>query len=232
MRKLSRIYSNFPKYLLPSGLLNTLSTNLPVILLADFYTKDSIGHFSMAISILYLPIALIGNALGQVFYKKASFWPPQQTNKLAVRFLTFNAIIGAITFGVLLLGGERLFMFLLGKSWSIVGLYAIYLCPWLISVLCISPLGWIFDARDEQRTEMYLNIGMFVSRVFVILLGGYHQLPFDTTLLLYSVTGLLLWLVEGIFIYRILGIKARTIQKVLIFAYISLMLICWLIRIW
>ncbi|MDD2953989.1 MAG: oligosaccharide flippase family protein [Parabacteroides sp.] len=232
IKELMQIYNNFPKYLLPSGLLNTLSTNLPVILLADFYAKDSIGHFSMAISILYLPISLIGNALGQVFYKKASSWQPRQTNALAIQFLTLNSVIGLITFGILLSGGERLFMFLLGKDWSIVGLYAIYLCPWLISVLCISPLGWIFDARDQQRTEMYLNIGMFVSRTFVILLGGYLQLSFDITLLLYSITGLFLWLIEGVFIYRVLEIKASNTQKILILTYICFILICWLIRIW
>lgn len=232
MKELGILYINFPKYLLLSGLLNTLSTNLPIILLANFYAKDSIGYFSMAISVLYLPISLIGNALGQIFYKKASSWQPQQVNQLAIRFLTFNAVIGLFAFGILLLGGERLFSFLLGERWSVVGLYSIYLCPWLISVLCISPLSWIFDAKDKQKTEMYLNIGMFISRVFVILFAGYYQFHFDTTLLLYSITGLLLWLIEGAFIYHVLAIKISIIQKVLIFTYICFMFICWLIRIW
>ena len=229
IKELSRTYRNFPLFLMPSGLLNTLSTNLPIILLANFYAKDLIGYFSMAISILYLPISLVGNALGQIFYKKASFWQPERTNRLATRFFTFNAIIGLGVFGILAWGGESLFSFLLGEKWSTVGLYAMYLCPWLITVLCLSPLSWIFDARDQQRTEMLLNIAMFITRVFVILLGGNLHLSFDTTLLLYSVSGLSLWLVEGLFIYRILNFKANKTQKVFLFSYICLILFGWLI---
>lgn len=229
---LAKRYDNFPKYFLPSGLLNTMSTNLPVILLADFYTKDNIGHFSMAISILYLPITVIGNALGQIFYKKASCWESEQTNKLATQFLTVNAVIGIVMFTTLFWGGKDLFAFLLGENWGLVGSYAMYLSPWLIAVLCISPLGWIFDAKDKQKTEMYINVLMFISRIFIVLLGGYLHLAFSTTLLLYTVTGLVLWLIEGWFINRILKIRFSYSQKIIIYTYIFLILFGWIIHLW
>ena len=232
MCSLAKTYTNFPKYVLPSGLLNTMSTNLPVILLAYFYTKDNIGHFSMAISILYLPITVIGNALGQIFYKKASSWEKDETNTLAKQFLTLSAIIGLFIFVVLFLGGEQLFSFLLGENWALVGRYATFLSPWLISVLCLSPLGWIFDARDKQKTEMYINVFMFCSRIFIILLGGFLHLEFGTTLILYSLISLILWLIEGSFIYKILEIQFSRSQKIIISSYICLILLGWIVRIW
>lgn len=232
MKELARIYVNFPKYQLYSGLLNALSTNLPVILLASFYSKESIGYFSMSISLLYLPVTLVGNALGQVFYKKASVWEPAQTAVLASRILYFNCFLGLAIFLVLLTGGESLFRFLLGEKWGTVGLYSIYLCPWLISVLCFSPLSWIFDARDKQKIEMWLNAGMFAIRTLVILLSSYFLQSVDMTILLFGLSGMLLWGVEGYFIYRVTGLEIAFTRKVILTIFLILLLIIWIIRIW
>lgn len=62
-----RKYANFPKYALPSSLMNILSTNLPVILFALFFTKQEVGYFTMTNTLFYLPISLLGNSIGQVF---------------------------------------------------------------------------------------------------------------------------------------------------------------------
>ncbi|MCM1532592.1 MAG: oligosaccharide flippase family protein [Bacteroides sp.] len=225
-------YKNFPCYLLPGSLLNVLSTNLPVLLFAVFYAKEEIGYFSMALGILYMPVSFIGVSLGQVFYKKASIWPMDQTRSLAGRFFAFTTIIGAGMLVVLFAGGEGLFAFLLGAEWKRVGLYSIYLSPWLVSVLCLSPLAWIFDAKDKQKTEMYLNLAMFLSRTAVILCGGYFHLSFVSVLMLYSVTGFLLWLVEGAFICRVLRMRLSLGQKAGIAGGILLVMLLWILRIW
>ncbi len=225
-------YKNFPCYLMPGNLLNVLSTNLPVLLFAVFYAKEEIGYFSMALSLLYLPVSFIGSALGQVFYKKASVWTVEKTNCLARQFFTFTAIIGIGMLVVLFVGGEYLFSFLLGADWERVGLYSIYLSPWFVSVLCLSPLAWIFDAKDKQRTEMNLNLVMFLSRMLVIFCGGYFRLSFAQVLILYSATGFLLWLVEGIFIVRVLQMRMRWRERLGIAGGILLMMFFWGMRIW
>lgn len=231
MCKLAHVYRYFPFFQMPSALLNSLSTNLPLILMAFYFNKDQIGCFSMAITLLYLPVTLISNSLGQIFYKKASDWPPEDTAKLAHKFLKLTFPIGLTMSLFLIWGGEHLLGFLLGNLWSTTGLYAAYLSPWIWLILCFSPLGMIFDALDKQKTEMILNICLFVSRIVVIIAGG-SLLAAHQTILLYGVVGTILWSLEGYIIYRLIGIRITTREKRFAFIFISIVLLSWSIKIW
>lgn len=224
-------YKNFPCYLMPGNLLSALANNLPVLILAAFYAKESIGYFSMALALLYLPVTYIGVSIGQVFYKKASVWQTEATNRLARRFFLFSAVLAMLMFAVLLVGGQSLFRFLLGEQWGTVGLYSLYLSPWLMLVFCILPLGWIFDARDKQKTEMLIKLLSFLVRIAVVLGGGYFGLPFTKVLLFYSISGILLCLIEGCFIYRTLQMRTSMREKILFFAVLVLVLGVWALRI-
>ena len=224
-------YKNFPRYMMTGNLLSALANNLPVLILAAFYAKESIGYFSMALAVLYLPVSYIGVAIGQVFYKKAAVWQNEDTKRLARRLFLFCALLAWLMFAVLLFGGQPMFRFLLGEEWGTVGLYAIYLCPWLMLVFCILPLGWIFDVRDRQKTEMCLKLASFLVRIAVVVCGGLLHLSFASVLILYSISGVVLCLLEGYFIYKTLGMTASLRQKTLLFAALGLMMGIWLLRI-
>ena len=231
MCQLAHIYRYFPFFQMPSALLNALSTNLPLILMAFYFNKEQIGCFSMAITLLYLPVSLISNSLGQIFYKKAVIWPAEDTAKLAYKFLKLTFPIGLIMSLFLIWGGEHLLGFLLGSQWSTTGLYAAYLSPWIWLILCFSPLGMIFDAIDKQKTEMILYICLFVSRILVIVAGG-SLLAAHQTILLYGVAGTVLWSLEGYIIYRLIGIRLTSREKKLALLFISIVLLSWSIKIW
>ncbi|MDE6493385.1 MAG: oligosaccharide flippase family protein [Bacteroidales bacterium] len=224
-------YKDFPRYLMTGNLLSALSNNLPVLILAAFYSKESIGYFSMALAVLYLPVMYVGVAIGQVFYKKASAWQIESTNRLAGRFFLFSAVLAILMFSVLLAGGPSMFRFLLGEHWGTVGLYSIYLSPWLMLVFCILPLGWIFDARDRQKTEMGLKLLSFIVRIAVVLAGSYCGLSFAAVLLLYSASGVGLCLLEGYFIYKTLQMKADVRQKTIFFVCLAAVLAVWVFRV-
>ena len=224
-------YKDFPRYLMAGNLLSALANNLPVLILAAFYAKETIGYFSMALALLYLPVSYIGVSIGQVFYKKASVWQTEATNRLARQFFLFSAVLAILMFVVLLTGGQALFRFLLGEQWGTVGLYSIYLSPWLMLVFCILPLGWIFDARDKQKTEMLIKLLSFFVRITVVFCGGYLGFPFTKILLFYSISGILLCLLEGYFIYKTLQMKTSMWTKTVFFAVLALVLSVWMLRI-
>lgn len=231
MCRLAHTYRFFPFFQMPSALLNSLSTNLPLILMASFFSKEEIGYFSMAITLLYLPVILISSSLGQVFYKKASIWASEDTAILAYKLLKLIFPIGFTMSLILIWGGEDLLSFLLGDRWTTTGLFAAYLSPWIWLILCFSPLGMIFDAIDKQKTEMILNICLFVSRILIIIIGGYF-LSAHQTILLYGVTGTILWSLEGYIIYRLIGIHIPSRDKLLAFICICIVLLSWSIKIW
>lgn len=226
MARAARRYANFPRYQLPSALLNSASTSLPVLFFANFYGNEKTGFLTMTIAILYLPISFVSNSVGQVFYKKAAAQPTQSARTFAKNLLAFSGIAAALIFTALVLwpGGERLFSLLLGPEWETAGRYAARLCPWLILTLCFSPISFIFDAKDRQKTEMHLNLFLFLTRIGVMLVGGFF-LADEHTVALYGLAGALLTATMGYIILRILETRPRV--RRLLAALVGLMLLLW-----
>lgn len=232
MRGVALRYRYFPLFQLPSSLLNTLSTNLPVILLAYYFLKEDVGYFSMTIGLLYLPVSLIGNAMSKIFYKTAASKTDRaEVAALGRRILQIGFTIGALMTAVLVAGGEQIFSFLLGGQWATSGRYAILLTPWIWLILIYSPLSCIFEARDSQRTEMWLNLVMFISRISVVCIGGYWLKSVSLTILLYSFTGMILWGIEGAIINRMVGITLPRRQKMLVAATLLIISIGWIAKV-
>lgn len=229
MKKLAFRYRYFFIYLLPSSLLNNLSSNLPVVLLPFFFTKEYVGYFSMTLSLLLLPVQLIGTSIGKVFYKKSSV----ETDIVIVRKLAVNLFLVLFSIGmlmniILIPFGESLFSFVLGKNWGISGIYAGIMAPWILLTLVFSPLSVIFDSKDRQNIELYMNLVLFLARIAVVLIGGMVFNDMSITVMLYGMTGILIWVIEGFFIIKLTGISFGIKGSILFVLSILIILFFWL----
>ena len=229
MKRLAFRYRYFLMYLLPSSLLNNLSSNLPVVLLPFFFTKEYVGYFSMTLSLLLLPVQLIGTSIGKVFYKKSSV----ETDKGIIRKLASNLFFVLFSIGmainiILIPFGENLFSFVLGENWGISGIYAGIMAPWILLTLVFSPLSVIFDSKDRQNIELYMNLVLFVARIIVVLIGGMVFNDMSVTVMLYGITGILIWVIEGFFIIKLTGISFGIKGSILFVLSIFIILFFWL----
>lgn len=222
-------YRYFFLYLLPSALLNNMSSNLPVVLLPFFFAKDYVGYFSMTLSLLLLPVQLIGTSIGKVFYKKTSVEnDAAKINKLASRLFLILFSIGMVMNIILIPFGEELFSFVLGKNWGISGIYAGIMAPWVLLTLVFSPLSVIFDSKDRQNIELVMNFVLFLARVAVILIGGMLYNDMFVTVMLYCITGIVVWIIEGFFIVRLTGLSFGIKGNILLGLSILLILFFWI----
>ena len=94
----------------------------------------------------------------------------------------------------------------------------------------IRSLSLIFDVKDRQRTEMYLNIAAFATRVAVILIGGYWALSAQEVILGYGLGGVVIWWIEGAIIFRIVNIPLK--KRWLFMAYLTGLFIIWGVYVW
>lgn len=224
-------YSYFPMFLLPSALLSNLSVNLPVILLAAYFTKDYIGYFSMTVGLLLLPVQLVGTAMGKVFYKKASdSSDTDEVGRFALNLFRVSFFVGLAMNLLLIPFGEFLFSLVLGGSWHISGLYAGILAPWVLLTLVFSPLSVIFDARDKQYIELAINAVSFISRILVIWIGGAVLHDMEVTVLLYCISGIIVWIIEGVSIFKLTGIRIPFRLKVFVSLSMALVIILWILK--
>ncbi|MDI2587664.1 oligosaccharide flippase family protein [Psychrobacillus sp. NEAU-3TGS] len=65
---LAKRYDQFPKVSVWSGLLNTVSVQLPVFIISAFFSSTIVGFYSLSNRVLNMPMSILGNAVGQVFF--------------------------------------------------------------------------------------------------------------------------------------------------------------------
>jgi len=128
-----------------SNLIQTLTGFIPIIFISDFYGLSTLGQWSLALSVVYLPSSVIGSAIGQVFYQKAnqlkndgfsfySLW--LETLKLLILICIPTYIIAPIF-------SPFIFPFVFGSKWEDSGIYA--------SILTIS-IGFSMLSSPFDRT--------------------------------------------------------------------------------
>jgi len=126
LRGAARTYAHLSGSVVVSHLLLACTTIIPSIFIAHAYGAESLGQFALASTTVYLPTALIGNAIGQVYYQRAAqiraggldfgdlWWA---TSK---RLLT----MGIPVFALLALVAPWIYPLIFGARWSEAGWYA------------------------------------------------------------------------------------------------------------
>jgi len=159
----------FCAYNLPSNLLNSASVQLPSTLLAFTFSEAVVGYFSMARSIITIPVNLSGQALGQVFYPRAAQEYRQhgtldritwQTFIFSCQLTIYPAVFTAVV-------GGFIFPLLLGSTWAGIGPYIILLLPMILlnAVQTQIGIGFIFNILHQQYKVLIGNIILFFVRI-------------------------------------------------------------------
>ncbi|WP_214036964.1 lipopolysaccharide biosynthesis protein [Methanospirillum sp.] len=201
-------YKRFPIYTSWSTTANTISTQITPITLAFFFNSTTVGYYALANMVIFLPISFFGQALGNVFFQKAS----EEKNKTGEIVGIVKVIISRlIAFGlfpsfVIMIMGGVIFSEILGPQWSEAGIYAGILAPWTLFVFIASPLSTIFAILEKQTIDLLFNILILFSRLCVLIIGGLLNDPI-ISLLLYSITGVVFWGWMNTYLLMISGVK-------------------------
>lgn len=204
----------FPKFQLPASLLNNSSTQLPIILFTTFYNSTISGWYSMTVKIINLPMAIVGNTIGEVYFKEASEINAKGNKKRLSEFTysTFKKLllIGILPMGLLFAYGDILFEFVLGEQWKMAGIYAMFLAPWYFIVFVTSPFTYLFTILSKQNKNLVLNIIMLLSRVIAII-GGYFLFGEESTytVLLFAVVGFIIWTLTNGYLFKLVDIPYK-----------------------
>lgn len=210
MRTLAYRYKKFPIFSSGSLLADVISVNIPSFMLAFFFGPIVVGYFAIANTMVKLPTKLIGDALGDVVFQKASE-EKRKSGEIhnVVRQVHRRLIsIGIFPFLVLMIIGEDLFSIFLGADWAIAGLYAKILAPWVFFVFISAPLGCVFNVLERQGTGFAFNITILASRGAALYIGGIYGDPV-TALLLFSGTGVIFWGWMNMFILHSAGVSVK-----------------------
>ena len=167
-------HKRFPIYNTWSALLNNASQQLPVIMLALYFSPKVVGFYALGKTVLSMPMNIIGGAVAQVFFQKASEAYNRTGNLSEVVEEVFKRLVSLGIFPVLLLTliGKDIFIVAFGARWAEAGVYMQILGLWLFFQFISSPISTLFAVLEKQHYGLLFNSVLFVSRALSLIIGG------------------------------------------------------------
>jgi len=183
-------HKKFPLYGTATAILNTASHQLPVWILAFYFSPEIVGFYALGITVLGMPMRLIGDAVAQVFFQKASEAHYRTGNLSKVVAEVFKRLVSLGIFPILLLTliGEDLFVVVFGQRWAEAGVYMQILGLWIFFQFISSPISTLFAVFEKQHYGLLFNTLLFVTRAASLIIGGMTG-DVRFTLFLFASTG-------------------------------------------
>ena len=220
-------YRNFPLYDMWTAAINVAGYNMPQLFLSFYYSLSTVGLYTMAASLLSLPIGIVGAAVGQVFVQRGA--QAKYGGTLAAfskKSYEVMLLLSIYPIGLISLLGPMLFAFFLGKQWGEAGLYAIVLCPRVAYSMTYGPVCMLYAIGDKIKTSFYHEIILTAVMLLGLYLGHLFNQPF-IAVFVYSILSLTVMIWRIAYILDIVGVKCADTLKVTFLIFVeALILLC------
>lgn len=203
-------YRNFLRINTPHAFIDSLQDNGIVYLIMYFFTKQILGSYSFGLRILKAPVGLIGNAIFQVSYQKASeaFNAGQNLQPIVKRIITNLFLFGLPVFTILFIYTPEIFSFIFGSKWNEAGEFAQILVPWIFLNFLANPVSFVAIIVNKQKEAMYLSIASFFAKAISIIIGGISG-NYYLSFIILSASGSLLMIFALIWFNKIAKTNAK-----------------------
>ncbi len=189
---LYKYYIAFPIYRLPSQFIVKITGQLPVLYFAYQFGQDDTGQLGLSLSLIGLPMILLGSSTGKAFYANIS--RINTNNSIEIYKLT-KAVLGRLIlfsllpFIILFTLSPVLFGFIFGNEWYTAGEFTGILSIYLLFQFMYSPIGnSIFNIYKEQSKVLVLNLIRLILISLVFIIGSIMEFDSHNTLWLYALS--------------------------------------------
>ena len=197
-------YIRFPKYMIASGLLENLSSQMPVFLIGALFSTSFVGFFSLSQRIIRVPIMLIGSSIGQVFRQQASYDLNEYGTCRPVFIKTLKSLvyISTIPFLAFYFLAPDFFALVFGSEWRVAGDYAQIMTVLFYLQFITSPVSSMFMIAQKQNYDLYMQIYLLISVISSFYLGYYTYGSIVASLYIFTFVYSLKYVFELIMSYR------------------------------
>jgi teichuronic acid exporter len=185
-RLVRKKYQNFPKFSLPTDLLNNLTNQFPVLIINTFAGQTTTGLFNMCNRLLSMPQIFVANSLGEVFRQRASHDFNHIGSFRNIYLKTITTLVGfsIIPFLILVTWGPDLFAFFLGQQWREAGSFARIMAPLFLLRFINSPISYSLYIVGKLRFDLTMTVYLNLSTI-IILYFALANFSVSTALFLY-----------------------------------------------
>ncbi|MCC5923866.1 MAG: oligosaccharide flippase family protein [Crocinitomicaceae bacterium] len=213
INKLAKRYKSFVLYGMPAQLLSTGGLELPVIFITAIYSTSEAGQYGIAHLLISIPIALIGNAVGDVFYSEAAKngrKNPDALLRLSEKLIKQLILIGIIPTILLVFLSPWLFAFVFSSEWKTAGEFAQILAVLGLFRLVLTPVTRVYIVFEKNFALLLINSLRVILVVASFGYAYYVRLDIRWALAIYSVSMILIYLISYIYSRKIIQSLPRT----------------------
>lgn len=171
-------YHRFPKLVLPGHLANTVSGQMPVLLLTAFYGPREAGLYAVAERLTAIPTGVVMNSVGEVFRPAAAEAYATKGNCRDIfvstkRRLVIMALPISVTIGV---AAPVAFPVVLGDEWREAGVIAVSLAFLIFFQSVSSPLSQTVMLAGRHVQDLIWQIFRLVVSIgciSIVAIAGY-----------------------------------------------------------
>jgi O-antigen/teichoic acid export membrane protein len=166
-------YRDFPLLRTPQVLINVVAQSMPILLLASYFGSTAAGYYSIAFSVLGVPVALIGGSVMQVFYPRfnEAVAIKQDVVSLLTKATFGMAVLGIVPFAIVVIFGPFLFEFAFGVEWRTAGEYAQWLAVGLFFSFINRPAVSAIPVIRIQGMFLAYEILSVFTRIAALYIG-------------------------------------------------------------
>jgi O-antigen/teichoic acid export membrane protein len=157
-------HMRLPLYTFPAGLINTVSSQLPELIINKLFGSNLLGQYSLANRVINMPLAFLSSSVQDLFRQKAS----AEQNETGTCKSTYFSFLVLMLFASLLLlvpvvvFVPVLFPIVFGQQWGQSG-HLIQAMAFLLAVRFISsPLSYVWIVRGKQKMDMFWQLGLLL----------------------------------------------------------------------
>jgi O-antigen/teichoic acid export membrane protein len=208
-------YKNFPIYSLGGTIATVISQNLLNIFISIFFGISVLGQYSLVQRILGVPMIIIGNSIGSVFFQKASKEQIVKGNVISIVRTVFKKLFigGLILFVIIYFFIKYGFVFLFGEKWIMAAEYSKILIPLFFIRFIFLPLSNIYDIFNALKIEFFMKIFYLVIVFYLLFL--FKDESFDKFLKIYVIVSFFVYVLNIIIIFNLVkGNKSDRKRKI------------------
>lgn len=166
-------FRDFPLYRAPQEFVTAGSQNLPVVVLAAFFSPATAGLYTLCRLVLGMPSQLIGASVGNVFYPRITEAAKrgEDLERLIGRATAALFAVAVVPYLLVVLFGPALFGLVFGVEWREAGAFARWLALASFSTLLNRPAAQALPLVGAQRFNLVLSIVSIAVRIAGLLVG-------------------------------------------------------------
>lgn len=165
----AKIYRRYPFYSTPEALLGTASIEISMIMISSFAGGQEAGIVFLAMRVMGMPMALIGNSVSQVYLAEAAARERDGTLKdFTIRTMWSMFKIGAPILIIVGLFSPLAFPLIFGEEWSNSGWLVAWMTPWFLLQFVVGPVSVVMQVKGRFRLSIALNLFGFLIRTVAI----------------------------------------------------------------